>query len=112
VYADGDMDRPVALVELSKKAAMDWANENGVNEDFETLKDNMDLNKTVLDSLNAEHAKSDLSHIEKLSGVVLLTEPWTVENGCLTAANKLQRRHVVSQFSKEFEDVKQKGIFH
>lgn len=112
VYADGDMDRPVALVELNQKLALDWAKENGVFEDIETLKSNKDLNKAVLESLNAEHAKSDLSHIEKLSGVVLLTEHWTVENGRLTAANKLQRRHVVTQFSKEFEEVKQKGIFN
>jgi long-chain acyl-CoA synthetase len=112
VYADGDMDRPVALVELNEKQAMKWAEENGVHEDIEVLKENKNLNKTVLDSLNALHAKSDLSHIEKLSGVALLTAPWTVENGCLTAANKLQRRHVVAQFPKEFEEVKQKGIFN
>ena len=113
VYADGDMDRPVALVELSKKKAMDWAKENGfATTDVAALKDNKDLNKAVLDSLNAEHAKSDLSRIEKLSGVTLLTTPWTVENGCLTAANKIQRRVVISTFSKEFEEVKKKGIFN
>jgi long-chain acyl-CoA synthetase len=112
VYADGDMDRPVALVELNKNQAMKWAKENGADLDIETLKVNKSLNKTVLDSLNALHAKSDLSHIEKLSGVALLTSPWTVENGCLTAANKLQRRNVIAQFPKEFEEVKQKGIFN
>lgn len=111
-YADGEMDRPVALMELSKPAATLWAKNNGVDEDFEALKDNEDLNKAVLEALHAQHAGSDLSPIEKLSGVVLLTAPWTVENGCLTAANKLQRRTVREKFPKEFEEAKKKGIFH
>jgi long-chain acyl-CoA synthetase len=111
VYADGDMDRPVALVELDKKEATKWAKEHGVTDDVDKLKDNEYLNKAVLASLQAEHANSDLSRIEKIVGVVLLTEPWTVENGCLTAANKLQRRNVLSEFPKEFEEMKQKGIF-
>jgi long-subunit acyl-CoA synthetase (AMP-forming) len=52
-----------------------------------------------------------LSHLEKLVAVSLLTAPWTPENGCQTAANKLQRRVVIEMFSKEFEETKQKGIF-
>ncbi|KAL3914154.1 MAG: hypothetical protein SGILL_006212 [Bacillariaceae sp.] len=111
VYADGEMDRPVAFVELNKKAALDWAKANGVNEDIATLKDNKELNKAVLASMQTEHANSDLSRIEKIVGVVLLTTPWTPENGCLTAANKLQRRTVLQIFPKEFEVVKEKGIF-
>ncbi|KAL3904513.1 MAG: hypothetical protein SGILL_010037, partial [Bacillariaceae sp.] len=111
VYADGDMDRPTAMVELDKKAAQKWAKANGVTDDVEKLKDNKDLEKAVLLSLQAEHANSDLSRIEKVVGVVLLTEPWTVDNGCLTAANKLQRRNVEREFPKEHEEMKQKGIF-
>jgi long-chain acyl-CoA synthetase len=52
-----------------------------------------------------------LSHLEKIIAVTLLTTPWTPESGCLTAANKLQRRTVVQQFEKEFEEVKKKGVF-
>ena len=61
--------------------------------------------------MKKEHAKSDLSHLEKLVAVSLLTSPWTPENGCQTAANKLQRRVVIEMFNKEFEEVKLKGIF-
>eukprot|EP00980_Cylindrotheca_fusiformis_P023318 scaffold10345_cov158-Cylindrotheca_fusiformis.AAC.10 len=110
-YADGDMDRPVALVELSESAAKKWAKENGVSGDIEKLKDSKELNDAVMKSLHEEHANSDLSHIEKLKACTLLTEHWTVENGCLTAANKLQRRAVIDKFPVEFEEVKEKGIF-
>lgn len=106
------MDRPVALFQLSEPVAMKWAKENGVNGDFEAVKESKELTVAVLQSMKVEHAKSDLSHIEKLQGVCMLSSPWTPENGCLTAANKLQRRVVIDTFSKEFEDVKQKGIFN
>jgi long-chain acyl-CoA synthetase len=110
-YGDGDMDRPIALMQLSEPHTMKWASENGMSGDFETMIKSKELHDAVLDSMAKEHAKSDLSHLEKLVAVSLLTSPWTPENGCLTAANKLQRRLVIEMFSKEFEEVKQKGVF-
>jgi len=110
-YGDGDMDRPVALMQLNEAVTMKWAKENGISGDFETVKKSKELEKAVMDDLKAQHAKSDLSHLEKLVGVTLLTDHWTPENGCLTAANKLQRRAVIQQFEKEFQTVKKKGIF-
>ena len=110
-YADGDMDRPVAMFQLNEAVAMSWAKANGVAGDFQTVMKSNELYKAVMDSFKAEHAKSDLSHIEKVQGVCMMTDPWTPENGCLTAANKLQRRVVIENFESEFNDVKKKGIF-
>ena len=110
-YGDGDMDRPVALIQLNDVYTMQWAKANGIEGDFETVKKSEALNKAVMTDMQKEHAKSDLSHIEKLVGVALLTEPWTPENGCLTAANKLQRRVVTEVFSKELAELRKKGIF-
>ena len=110
-YGDHDMDRPVALLQLNEAVAMKWAKENGITGDIETVKKSEELHKAILEDMKKEHAKSDLCHIEKLVGVALLTSPWTPENGCLTAANKLQRREVINQFEKEFLEVKKKGIF-
>ena len=109
-YGDGDMDRPVALMQLSEPVTMKWAKSNGVDGDFAKVKDSPKLYEAVMASLKAEHAKSDLSSLEKLVGLALLDSPWTPDNGCLTAANKLQRRTVVQQFDKEFQEVKKKGI--
>lgn len=110
-YGDGDMDRPVALMQLHQVNVMKWAKENGIDGEFETIKDLPELNKAVLEAMKAEHAKSDLSHLEKLVAVSLITDPWTAENGCLTAANKLQRRAVIAKHEKEFVEVKAKGVF-
>jgi len=71
----------------------------------------MELYAAVMADLHGEFKKGELSHLEKLIAVAFLNTPWTPENGCLTAANKLQRRMVISMFEKEFEEVKKKGIF-
>jgi len=110
-YGDGDMDRPVALLQLSELNAMAWAKENNVSGDFATVKESKALYDAVLADMKNEHAKAGLSNLEKLVAICFLTQPWTPENGCLTAANKLQRRAVIEQFAEEFEAVKAKGIF-
>mmetsp|Transcript_20848 Transcript_20848/g.30557 ORF Transcript_20848/g.30557 Transcript_20848/m.30557 type:complete len:716 (+) Transcript_20848:45-2192(+) len=110
-YGDGDMDRPVALMQLNEPVAMAWAKDNGVAGDFETLKNSKELMAAVMTDMKNEHKKAGLSHLEKLVAVAFLTDPWTPDNGCLTAANKLQRRVVIDTFEKEFEEVKKKGVF-
>jgi long-chain acyl-CoA synthetase len=110
-YGDGDMDRPVALVQLSETYTMKWAKDTGMKGEFIEIKKSKELYDAVMADLHAEHKKSDLSHLEKLMAVALLTSPWTPENGCLTAANKLQRRQVIVSFAEEFNEVKKKGIF-
>eukprot|EP00536_Pseudo-nitzschia_multiseries_P002171 jgi/Psemu1/322429/estExt_fgenesh1_pg.C_290001 len=116
-YGDGDMDRCVALFQIAKPASMQWAQQTGLigateqEGDWEKVKNSKELYDHVMECFKKEHANSDLSHIEKLIAVCLLDSPWTPENGCLTAANKLQRRKVIEDFAKEFEEVKKKGIF-
>jgi len=110
-YGDGDMDRPVALIQLSEPFVLSWAKLNGIDGDFETIKNSKELYNAVLADMKNEHAKGGLSSNEKLVALTFLDEVWTPENGCLTAANKLQRRFIIQKFEKEFNEVKQKGIF-
>jgi len=113
-YGDGDMDRPVALVQLKQDTVKVWAAANGMaGVDYETLKTDLKVYEAVMESMRKEFAKSTLSNIEKIVAVCLLHEhdAWTPENGCLTAANKLQRRAVIQQFENEFIALKPKGIF-
>jgi len=116
-YGDGDMDRCVALFQIAKPASMQWAQKTGLigkteqEGDWEKVKNSKELYDHVMGCFKKEHGNSDLSHIEKLIAVCMLDDPWTPENGCLTAANKLQRRKVIEDFAKEFEEVKKKGIF-
>jgi long-chain acyl-CoA synthetase len=108
---DGEMDRPVALMQLNEEYTMKWAKENGMSGGFEEIKMSQELYDAVLADFKEQHAAEGLSHLEKLVGVAFLTEHWTPDNGCLTAANKLQRRAVVQKFADEYEKVRVKGIF-
>lgn len=109
-YGDGDMDRPVALVQLREAAALKWAKDNGIKKDFEALLKSPEMNQAVLADMVKEFKKSELSHLERLVGVALLASPWSPENNCLTAASKLQRNTVLRQFEDVFNELKLKGI--
>jgi long-chain acyl-CoA synthetase len=111
-YGDGEMDRPIALMQLNPVTTMKWAASQGIQGDFEKVKESKELMDAVIADLMKEWKAGGLSHLEKIKAVALLTEHWTPENGCLTAANKLQRRMVISMFEKEFDEVREKGIFH
>jgi long-chain acyl-CoA synthetase len=110
-YGDGDMDRPIAMLQLSQAKATQWAQANGKGDvKFEQLLDDPDLNKAVLADLLVEHKKGGLSGLEKLVGLKLLADPWTTDNNCLTAANKLDRRTVQARHAEVFKIVCQKGV--
>ncbi len=47
--------------------------------------------------------RGGLKGVEILQGVVLDDGPWTSENGCLTAAQKLNRHFVLKKYSKEIK---------
>mmetsp|Transcript_9320 Transcript_9320/g.13237 ORF Transcript_9320/g.13237 Transcript_9320/m.13237 type:complete len:721 (+) Transcript_9320:124-2286(+) len=110
-YGDGDMDRPIALMQLNEPHAMKWAEKNNISGDISVVKESKELEKAILADMKNEATKGGLSHLENVVALAILTDPWTPENGCLTAANKLQRRTVVEKFSKEFEETKKRGIF-
>ena len=111
-YGDGDMDRPIALMQLNEVVVMNWAKENGIAGDLDTVKDTKEFYDAVMKGMETEHKNGGLGRNEKLIALVFIThDPWTPENGCLTAANKLQRRAVVEKHQKIFEETRKKGIF-
>jgi len=104
-------DRPVAFMQLQEDYVLKYAKDNGISGTFEELKKSDAIQKAVLDDMKKEAKKGDLTSLEKLIAVSFMNEPWTPENGCLTAANKLQRKMVIQMNEKEFEETKPKGIF-
>jgi len=110
-YGDGDMDRPVLFMQLNEAFALSWAKSNGLEGSIEDLKKSKTLYDAILENMRVEGKKGGLTSLEKVLAVSYMHTPWTPENGCLTAANKLQRRTVISMFAKEFEETKPKGIF-
>lgn len=111
-YGDGGMDRPIAIMQLNQDVVMRWAKENGVSGDYETVKDSKELYDAVMKGMEQEHKNCGLARNEKLIAIAFITDdPWTPDNGCLTAANKLQRRAVVEKHDAIFQETRKKGIF-
>jgi len=120
-YGDGDMDRPVALVQVNVYELKKWADSNSVAYTSpEDLCANPAAAKHVCQALNAI-GKGKLGGNEALAAVVLLPGtgpqegtsvdcPWTPENQYLTASNKLNRKPILSGFESLMTDLKKKGI--
>jgi len=104
VYAKSEMDKPVAVILPSFAALRTWARNNGIS----SLKKNDLIHNEaviaeVLRSLEEEGKKNKVQSFEKLLGIKLYNEEWTVENGCLTAAMKLKRGHIYDIHKEDIE---------
>ncbi|KAK7249787.1 decanoate-CoA ligase [Aureococcus anophagefferens] len=125
-YGDSDMDRPVAFVVADEKKLQQYADEHGIAyASFEALCADEAMNAEVLRSLVAAGKAGKLGSNEILAGVLLLPgtgaketippafeDPWTPENGMLTASNKLQRKPIIKEYGAKgrMEALKAKGI--
>jgi len=120
-YGDGEMDRPVALVQVNNVELEKWATASGVS--FASLEDLCKNEKAI------EHVTKDLNAIGKpklgrnelLASVALLPGsgpmdgtdvscPWTPDNQYLTASNKLNRKPILKGFESIMTPLRNKGI--
>jgi long-chain acyl-CoA synthetase len=106
------MDRPIALVQLNQVVVMNWAKEVGIADDFNIVKNSEELYAVIMKDMEREHKNASLGHNKKLIAIAFISDdPLTPENGCLTAANKLQRHAVVEKHDVIFQETRKKGIF-
>lgn len=121
-YGDGNMDKPVALVQANMHEIKKWADGSGITySSSEDLCKMPATEKMVLNSLLEAAKTGKLGANEFLGGIALipgtgspqeaqLTSPWTPENGGLTASNKLNRQTIQAAFQTILEPLKKKGI--
>lgn len=126
-YGTGDMDRPVALVQVDIAALKKWADGAGVAyKSAEALCESKEAEKYVLDELNKVGKSGKLGANEVLAGVSLIAgtgeptrgvdvapqfhDPWTPQNGALTATNKINRKPIEKFFAKQVKALAAKGI--
>ncbi|KAJ5149925.1 Long-chain-fatty-acid--CoA ligase 1 [Penicillium atrosanguineum] len=104
VYAAEDQDKPVAIIVPVEIALKKIASENGIEGDtLETLVHNEKLQRLVLQQLQSSGRAGGLRGIEIINGVVLSDEEWTPQNGYMTAAQKLQRKKIISTYQAQID---------
>ncbi len=95
----------VVLAVLNPDKWKEFAQQVGVRPDMpESLHDSR-IEQQVLQRIT-EQIK-EFPGYAKVRRVLLLTEPWTIENGMLTPTLKLKRPHVVMRFAREIEQLYQ-----
>jgi long-chain acyl-CoA synthetase len=95
--------QPLALAMLTPDAAQRSRHEAGRRE----------LQRSLGDHLAAVNASLD--HHERLDGLVLMREAWSVENDLLTPTFKVRRGRIDERFAAEFEGwagAQEKVIWH
>jgi len=121
-YGDGDMDRPVALVQANMGELQKWA--SGANVKFgspEELCKSPMAEAEVLKNLLECGKNGNLGSNEMIAAVAIIpgtgsmtaqepTSPWTPENGFLTASNKLNRRPIQDCLEGILEPLKTKKM--
>ncbi|KAJ9450895.1 Long-chain-fatty-acid--CoA ligase 2 [Diplonema papillatum] len=111
-YGDGDMDRPVAIVQIDDHHLAGIAEKAGISEtDPEKLAKNEKVCDEVTKMLNDAGKKISppLSSLETLAGVVIIIHPWTPDEGTLTASLKIVPKKIYKKHDKELQAVIPKG---
>lgn len=102
VHCDPFHSFAVALVVASQPALESWAKKEGIQyESFPDLCQKEEAVKEVLFSFEKIGQNAKLEKFEIPSKIKLLSEPWTPENGLLTAAFKLKRETLRRVFSED-----------
>ncbi|PSR79333.1 long-chain-fatty-acid-CoA ligase 1 [Coniella lustricola] len=105
VYADDSKAKPVAIIVPAEPALKKLAQANGIQgEALEELVHNKKLHGAVLKELQTAGRSGGLAGIEIIEGVVLSDEEWTPHNSLVTAAQKLNRKGIVSKYRKQIDE--------
>ncbi|KAG2374149.1 hypothetical protein C9374_010986 [Naegleria lovaniensis] len=108
VYGDSFRDYAVALALPQMKYLESVAREKGI--EFHSNLDliqNPQLLKLVLRSLDELADQAKLASFERVKKIYLCEEEWTVENGLLTATQKLKRHAIVDKYKRQIENMYQ-----
>jgi len=110
-FADHTLDRSVALAQVKEKALVEAAKGVGIAGEPKELAANPEVQALVVASFKEEAKKAGLTALETVIAVYpLVGDPWSPENGCLTATQKLVPKKCFAHNAKELEVVKKKGI--
>ncbi|EAS29073.1 fatty acid activator Faa4 [Coccidioides immitis RS] len=104
IYAAPDQSKPVAIIVPAEPALHQLAQQNGIKGDsIGTLVHDSKLNSIILREMQQAGRAGGLRPFEIIEGVVLSDEEWTPQNGFTTAAQKLQRKKIITKFQKEID---------
>ncbi|KAI9034267.1 hypothetical protein DFJ74DRAFT_614379 [Hyaloraphidium curvatum] len=107
LYADPEQDSAVALLLPREPVLREICAAAGIpagsSVSFEALCKDPKATALILKQLLATGKKAGMKKAELISGVTLIPDEWTPQNGMLTAAMKLNRKPIVKKYDKEIK---------
>jgi long-chain acyl-CoA synthetase len=108
VHGDSLQRQPVAVAVPDPEALKHWAVQHNLPQDlqdFSRLWAEPRAVQAVHESLLQQAAAAELQGYETVAGVVLVPEPFSVENGLLTPTQKLRRQVARQRFAAAIQAV-------
>ena len=101
------MNFPAAICILNEDGIKEWCSRHEIEyTDFSTMsKDERIVNRVWKD---VEKANINFGQWEKIKKIIIDTEEFTVNNGCLTPTFKLKRKPIVAKYQRQIELLYQK----
>ncbi|HLS68262.1 MAG TPA: AMP-dependent synthetase/ligase, partial [Kiloniellales bacterium] len=91
----------VALIVPDETWLRDWARAARQRPDLAALRDDPDLRAAIGDAV--ERVNGDLSTIERVRRFLIMSEPFSVENGMMTPTLKVRRHAVAAAYGEQVE---------
>ena len=93
----------MAFIVVDQEKAKEFAKENGKRADMDELVDDRQLMIKIQQSMKELAKVNDFASIEMPRKVMLLKDPFTVQDGLLTPTMKLKRNIAVEQFKDQID---------
>jgi len=109
VYGDSLKSKLIAIVVPEPEYLKSWAQENGINDpDMETLCKNQQVIEAVLEDMNKVGQENDVRGFERIPGIYLSPNQFTLENDLLTPTFKLKRPQAKTAYINEINELYEK----
>jgi len=110
VYGESLKSKLIAIVVPEKEFLEAWARENNIEnpDNFEALCANQEVINVVLESINQKGVESEVRGFEKIHGIYLSPNPFTIENDLLTPTFKLKRPQTKTAYLKQITELYEK----
>ena len=84
-----------------------WAKKNGKLADLSILADDPDLHKAV--AVAVDRINKELSGLERVRRFMLAREPFTIDNGMMTASLKIRRHKIKERYGADLDALYERG---
>jgi len=112
VYGDSLKSKLIAIVVPEGEYLRSWAKDKGLSTNDEESLENLCLNQQVIDGvleeINLKGQENEVRGFERIHGIFLSSNPFTIENDLLTPTFKLKRPQTKNSYIQQINQLYEK----